>query len=208
MEEMDRESEREHMVRAQISARGILDQNVLAAMRKVPRHLFIPHRYADEAYADHPIPIGHDQTISQPYIVGLMSELCGICRSDRVLEIGTGSGYQTAVLAELASEVYTIERLSPLSDSARKRLEDMGYTNINFRAGNGYLGWKEAAPFNAILLTAAPPELPKELVSQLADGGRIVAPVGTVMQELIKGTRNGERFETESVIYVRFVPML
>lgn len=204
----DRESEREHMVRIQISARGVLDQNVIAAMRKVPRHLFIPQRYADEAYADHPIPIGHDQTISQPYIVALMSELCGITRSDRVLEIGTGSGYQTAVLAELASEVFTIERLSSLSDSARERLEEMGYSNIHFRAGNGYLGWKEEAPFDVILLTAAPPELPKDLVAQLTEGGRIVAPVGTVMQELIKGIRCGDRLETESVIYVRFVPML
>jgi len=137
-----------------------------------------------------------------------MSELCGISRSDRVLEIGTGSGYQTAVLAELASEVYTIERLSSLSNSAKKRLTGMGYENIRFRAGNGYIGWKEAAPFDVILLTAAPPELPEELVAQLAEGGRIVAPVGTIMQELIKGIRFGDRLETESVIYVRFVPML
>jgi protein-L-isoaspartate(D-aspartate) O-methyltransferase len=204
----DRAPEREFMVRTQITSRGVLDQNVIAAMQKVARHLFVTDKYSAEAYADHPLPIGQDQTISQPYIVALMSELCGINRSDRVLEIGTGSGYQTAILAELASEVYTIERLHALSDSAMEKLSGMGYTNIQFRTGNGYLGWKEAAPFDVIILTAAPPEIPKELISQLADGGRIVAPVGTVMQELIRGVRRGDQLDMESIIYVRFVPML
>jgi protein-L-isoaspartate(D-aspartate) O-methyltransferase len=167
------------MVEATIVERGVMDENVLRAMRTVPRHQFVPQEYLEQAYADHPLPIGYGQTISQPYIVAWMTELLELQPGDRVLEIGTGSGYQAAVLAELGMvEVYSIEIVAELAESAAQRLKDLGYTDVHVRQGDGYYGWAEAAPFDAIIVTAAPDHLPAPLVAQLADGGSIVIPIG------------------------------
>jgi protein-L-isoaspartate(D-aspartate) O-methyltransferase len=167
------------MVEKTIVARGVADPDVLRAMRTVPRHRFVPEQYLDQAYADHPLPIGYGQTISQPYIVAWMTELLDLEPGDRVLEIGTGSGYQAAVLAELGTvEVYTIEIIPELAQSAAQRLVDLGYTQVHVRQGDGYYGWYEAAPFDAIIVTAAPDHLPAPLVAQLAEGGCIVIPIG------------------------------
>jgi protein-L-isoaspartate(D-aspartate) O-methyltransferase len=198
---------REAMVAAQIEQRGVRDARTLAAMRKVPRHLFVPPALAAGAYADHPLPIGHDQTISQPYIVGFMTEALGLRGGETVLEVGTGSGYQAAVLAEIAARVYTIEIVAPLAEEARERLKRLGYRNVEVRAGDGYLGWPEAAPFDAIIVTAAAPRIPEPLKQQLKDGGRIVIPVGDAYQELIVVTRKGAAYAEERVLPVRFVPM-
>jgi protein-L-isoaspartate(D-aspartate) O-methyltransferase len=198
---------RETMVRTQIAARGVRDPNVLAAMRTVPRHLFVPEDVRPQAYADHPLPIGDGQTISQPYIVGLMSELLAVKPGDRVLEIGTGSGYQAAVLAAMGCQVYTIEIREALARSAADRLAALGYTSVQVRAGDGYAGWPEAAPFAGIIVTAAPERIPQPLVDQLAPGGRLVIPVGSFYQQLKVLTKEAGGLSQRDVIPVRFVPM-
>ncbi|NPA38958.1 MAG: protein-L-isoaspartate(D-aspartate) O-methyltransferase [Thermodesulfobacteria bacterium] len=201
---------RERMVETQIKARGIKDSRVINAMLKVPRHLFVDEALQEQAYGDYPLPIGEGQTISQPYIVALMTEALELKGTERVLEIGTGSGYQTAILAELALWVYTIERFYKLSKRAQKiLLEVLGYKNISFKVGDGSLGWKEAAPFDAIIITAATPEIPKPLIDQLAEGGRIVAPVGSeYSQTLIKGIKKGGKLYTTPIEEVRFVKLV
>jgi len=198
---------REEMVERQIVARGVRDERVLAAMRKVPRREFVPEPLAAQAHDDHPLPIGHGQTISQPYIVAYMTEALGLEGGETVLEVGTGSGYQAAVLAVIAARVYTIEIVAPLAEEARERLEKLGYDNVEVRAGDGYQGWPEAAPFDAIMVTAAAPRVPEPLKAQLRDGGRLVLPVGDEWQELVVITRRGDRFEEKRVLPVRFVPM-
>jgi protein-L-isoaspartate(D-aspartate) O-methyltransferase len=202
-----RTREREQMVAQQIAARGVRDEQTLDAMRRVPRHLFVPPEVASQAYADHPLPIGHGQTISQPYIVAFMTEALHLDAGDTVLEVGTGSGYQAAILAEIASRVYTIEIVEPLAEEAAARLRKLGYDNVEVRAGDGYQGWPEAAPFDAIMVTAAAPRIPEPLKEQLADGGRLILPVGDDWQELVVVARRGDRFEQERVLPVRFVPM-
>jgi protein-L-isoaspartate(D-aspartate) O-methyltransferase len=202
-----RGEERAAMVAEQLIARGIRDPRVLAALREVPRHAFVPEALRPIAYTDQPLPIGHEQTISQPYIVAAMSELAQLRPEDRVLEIGTGSGYQAAVLARLAREVYSIEILAPLAERARATLTQLGIDNVTVRAGDGYQGWPEKAPFAAILVTAAPPVVPAPLKEQLAPGGRLVIPVGGGEQELRVITRGEHGFEERSVLPVRFVPM-
>ena len=171
-------NQRFFMVRAQIEARGIGDEEVLRAMRAVPRHLFVEERYESEAYSDRPLPIGEGQTISQPFIVALMSSLAGIEPGHRVLEIGTGSGYQAAVLAELGADVWSIELLPTIGATAARNLEAAGYRDVNLRVGDGYLGWPEAAPFDRVVVTAAPETIPQPLLDQLGENGRLVAPVG------------------------------
>ena len=198
---------RELMVRDQIERRGVRDGRVLKAMREVPRELFVEKSDREHAFRDGPLSIGRGQTISQPYIVAYMTEMLAIGSADRVLEIGTGSGYQTAVLAELAAEVCTIEIFEELSRGAQALLRRMGYSNIRFRAGDGSLGWSEAAPFDAIMVTAAPERTPERLVEQLAEGGRMIVPVGTVEQYLELVTRRGGAIERRELIGVRFVPM-
>ena len=200
---------RERMVKNQLMARDIKDERVLQAMGKIPRHLFIQEALAGEAYNDHPVPIGEKQTISQPYIVALMTEALELKGSENTLEIGTGSGYQTAILAELSSRVYTIERIKSLLVKARKLLAKLGYNNILFKAFDGTLGWKDYAPFDAIMVTAGAPNVPEPLKEQLADNGRIIIPVGDrYTQELIKITRKGESFEQESLGGCRFVNLI
>lgn len=198
---------REAMVAQQIAARGVTDERTLAAMRKVERHLFVPEGSRAQAYDDHPLPIGHGQTISQPYIVAFMTEAARLRGGETVLEIGTGSGYQAAVLGEIADRVYTIEIVAPLAEASAALLRRLGYANVEVRAGDGYLGWPEAAPFDAILVTAAAPRIPEPLKQQLKDGGRLVLPVGDDWQELVVVTRRGDRFEEKRVLPVRFVPM-
>ena len=208
-DEHDMDQQRERMVERQIERRGIENPRVLQALREVKRHLFVPPDEVSEAYEDHPLPIGHGQTISQPYIVALMTESIDPRASDRVLEIGTGSGYQAAVLSKVVKSVYSIEIVEALGREAQKRLKDLGYENVTVRIGDGYQGWPEAAPFDAIVVTAAPPEVPQALVDQLAEGGRMVVPVGTAFQELllIEKKKGGE--VTKRVITaVRFVPMV
>jgi len=201
------ENQRERMVRDQIEARGVRNYAVLRAMRKVPRHLFVPEAYRSRAYSDMPLPIGEGKTISQPYIVAYMTEALKLQPTDRVLEIGTGSGYQAAVLAECAKEVYSIEILPELAQQARDVLDVLGYSNVHIKIGDGYLGWPEKAPFNAIILTAAPPTLPPPLLDQLAEGGRLIAPIGTDFQQLILLKKTKEGFQKQSLLPVRFVPM-
>jgi protein-L-isoaspartate(D-aspartate) O-methyltransferase len=198
---------REKMVETQIKARGVKDPRVLTALLNVERHRFVPNEYLSSAYSDQPLPIGEGQTISQPYIVALMTELLELKENEKVLEIGTGSGYQAAILAELAKEVYTIEIIEPLASTARKRLSELGYQNVIVKAGDGYLGWPEAAPFDAIIVTAAPDHIPKPLIDQLKEGGRMVVPVGTHTQELKKIVKRSGKMETTNVIPVVFVPM-
>ena len=198
---------REQMVREQIEARGIRDARLLAALRKVPRHLFVPAEEQDEAYIDYPLAIEHGQSISQPYVVAFMTDALELRPRDRVLEIGTGSGYQAAILAELVSEVYSIEIVEPLAKQAAARLRRLGYSNVQVRAGDGYRGWPEAAPFDAIIVTAAPDHVPEPLVDQLRDGGRMVLPLGLWDQELVRLRRTREGILRESLLPVRFVPM-
>ena len=201
-------AERKQMVERQILARGVESAAVLQAMQDVPRHLFVPEQLRDRAYADSPQSIGWGQTISQPYIVALMTELLELDGSERVLEIGTGSGYQAAVLSQLAREVYTIEILEELGKNAESVLDGLGYDNIHFRIGDGYKGWPEAAPFDAIIVTAAPPSLPQALVEQLKMGGRLVIPVGVFIQDLEVHTKTADGLQKRKVIPVRFVPMV
>ncbi|HUH04345.1 MAG TPA: protein-L-isoaspartate(D-aspartate) O-methyltransferase [Kofleriaceae bacterium] len=195
------------MVRTQIEARGISDPRVLAAMRAVPRHEFVPAHLRAEAYEDRPLPIGDGQTISQPFVVAAMTDLAKVEPTSRVLEIGTGSGYQTAVLATLAAEVYTVEIIESLAERAESVLRRLGFDSIQFRVGDGHAGWPEAAPFDAIIVTAAPAEVPAALLDQLAVGGRLVIPVGEADQELLEVTRGPTGFRRRSVFPVRFVPM-
>ena len=195
------------MVRAQIEERGIDNPAVLAALRAVPRHELVPPAVREEAYGDHPLPIGFDQTISQPYIVALMTDLAAVERGDKVLEVGTGSGYQAAVLAEMGARVFSIEIVEPLARRAAADLERLGYRHVHVRAGDGYRGWPSEAPFDAIIVTAAPPAVPAPLKEQLAVGGRLVIPVGEGIQELRTIRRTAGGFEEEPTIAVRFVPM-
>ena len=198
---------RKRMVVGQIEARGITDQRVLTAMRKVERHLFVPVVHRREAYFDGPLPIGDGQTISQPYIVALMTELLDLRGPEKVLEIGTGSGYQAAILGELCKEVYTIEIVENLGRRAARLLDSLGYKNIAVRIGDGYVGWPEKAPFDAVMLTAAPNKIPQPLLDQLAEGGRLVAPVGDNYQTLQLVTKTGGILKYQDIIPVRFVPM-
>lgn len=202
------EAARKRMVEKQIMARGIEDSGVIAAMLKVQRHLFVPEKYRHYAYSDSPVPIGHGQTISQPYIVALMTEILNLGSSDRVLEIGTGSGYQAAVLAEIVDEVYTIEIVEPLGRASEQRLKELGYDNVKVMVGDGYLGWPEYAPFDRIIVTCAPTEIPEPLVEQLKEGGIMVIPVGTAgFQYLYRVKKYMGEAETEEVIPVSFVPL-
>lgn len=203
----DWKAERERMVKTQIEARGVVNPRVLDAMRTVPRHLFVPESYRRQAYEDHPLPIGLDQTISQPYIVAIMTALLEPEPGDKVLEIGTGSGYQAAVLSLLVDHVYTIEILPYLAEQAKKVLRDNGYDNVTVIVGDGYGGVPEDAPFDGIVVTAAPKEVPQPLVDQLGVGARMVIPVGTYYQELRVLERTPKGVETRTVLPVRFVPM-
>jgi protein-L-isoaspartate(D-aspartate) O-methyltransferase len=201
--------QREQMVRNQIEARGVHDERVVAAMRAVPRHLFVPPYQMSAAYRDTPLAIGQGQTISQPYIVALMTEMLGLAGTERVLEIGTGSGYQAAVLAQLAAEVITVERFPSLAQEARERLARLGYNNVRVEVGDGSLGWSQGAPYDAIIVTAASPEMPEPLPDQLADGGRLVLPVGPRWtQHLVRVRREGRTFQREISIGVAFVPLI
>ncbi len=201
---------RHKMVETQIKARGVKDEKVLRAMEKVPRHLFVPQEYLDEAYDDHPLPIGYGQTISQPYIVAYMTELLNLKPGDKVLEIGTGSGYQAAILAEITDEVYTVEIIPELARSAEERLRRLGYDKIKVLNADGYYGWEEHAPYDAIIVTCAPDHIPQPLVQQLKDGGRMVIPVGPPggLQTLWLVEKVGGEVRTYSMMGVLFVPML
>ncbi len=210
MNEVDEMSLTERMIRQQIIDRGIHDARVIEAMRAVPREKFFPTESRDEAYADRAAPIGHGQTISQPYMVALMTQRLDVQPTHRVLEIGTGSGYQTAILAHLAKEVYTMERVKPLLDDAWERLMDLNLRNVNFRWGDGTLGWPEAAPFDRILITAGAPTLPRQLLlNQLVDGGIAVLPVGPQDEQLLIGViRSDDRLDTAEICACRFVKLI
>ncbi len=200
---------RERMVKNQLIPRGIADENVLRVMGKIQRHLFVEEALVGEAYNDHPLPIGHKQTISQPYIVALMTEALELAGKEKVLEIGTGSGYQTAILAELSDKVYTVERIDPLLEKSKNLLQSLGYTNIYFKAYDGTFGWKDFAPYDAIMVTAGAPKVPEPLLEQLADGGRVIIPIGNkYSQDLIKVTRVENRFVEKSFGGCRFVDLI
>ncbi len=206
----DRRDERHRMVRKGVKKRGVSDPKVLEAMRHVPRHYFVPNNYQMYAYQNRPLPIGHDQTISQPLIVGYMTEMLDLQTGEKVLEIGTGSGYQAAVLSEITPYVYTIEIVKALGDQAIARFNQLGYSTIKTKIGDGYQGWEEHAPFDAIILTAAPEEIPEPLIEQLKPGGVLVAPLGTTnrAQMLTKFTKSEDgEIHTEREMPVRFVPM-
>ncbi|HEY6070488.1 MAG TPA: protein-L-isoaspartate(D-aspartate) O-methyltransferase [Chthoniobacterales bacterium] len=202
-------SERQKMVEEQLKPRGIRDQRVLTAMGKVPRAEFLPENLRAQAYSDNALPIGHDQTISQPFIVAFMTEQLRPQPGDRILEIGTGSGYQTAVLAELVKDVYSIEIVEQLAKDASARLTRLGYSNAHVKAGDGFQGWPEVAPFDAIIVTCAPDKVPPPLTQQLKDGGRMIVPVGTgIDQQLyLLEKKNGQLAQT-AILPVRFVPMI
>ena len=200
--------DRARMVADQIRARGVSDPRVLSAITRVPRERFIPDDLRHAAHADRPLPIGYGQTISQPYIVGYMTEALKVDKHHRVLEIGTGCGYQTAVLAELAADVYSIELIPELAARARRTLDEQHYTNVHIRTGDGYAGWPEHAPYDRILGAAAAADVPAALVEQLAEGGILVMPVGTADQELRVVQKHGAKLETLATLPVRFVPMV
>ncbi len=202
------EIERKQMVESQIRGRGIQDERVLAAMSQMPRHQFVNAPWKDLAYGDHPLPIGHQQTISQPYIVAYMSEAAEIDPKDKVLEIGTGCGYQAAVLGEIAQKVYSIEIIPELAQRARQTLAQLGYKNIQVKTGDGYEGWTEYAPYDAIIVTAAPEKIPQPLIDQLAINGKMVIPVGSWLQKIVVLTKTEDRIIKEETIPVRFVPMI
>jgi protein-L-isoaspartate(D-aspartate) O-methyltransferase len=195
------------MVQKQIVERGITDTAVINAMLSVERHKFVPKDYESHAYDDYPLPIGEGQTISQPYIVALMTELAALKKTDRVLEIGTGSGYQAAILSVIVKEVYTIEIIPSLAQSAQERLHDMGFTNVRVRCGDGFLGWPEAAPFDAVIITCAPPEVPQPLIEQLTEGGHLVVPLGSDFQVLTLYKKIAGELQKTEIVPVRFVPM-
>jgi protein-L-isoaspartate(D-aspartate) O-methyltransferase len=201
--------QRERLVQRTIEARGITDPKVLQTMRSVPRHRFVPQEHLDQAYADHPLPIGYGQTISQPYIVALMTESLDLEPDDKVLEVGTGSGYQAAVLAAIVDQVYTIEIVPALAESAKERLDALGYDNVTVRQRDGYFGWEEQAPFDAIIVTAAPDHLPQPLVNQLKTGGHLIIPIGPPggYQSLWRFTKTEQELEAENLGGVRFVPL-
>jgi len=202
-------NQRMEMVRSQIASRGITDQKVLKALRKVPRHLFVPQEYRRFSYADQPLPIGEGQTISQPYIVAYMTEILNLSPGEKVLEIGTGSGYQAAILAETEAGVYTIEVIEPLAQRAKNILDELGYKNIFLKTGDGYQGWAEHAPFDAIMVTCSPTKIPEPLIEQLAEGGRMIIPVGRqqgIQYLYLLEKRNG-KIRQRNVMPVRFVPM-
>jgi protein-L-isoaspartate(D-aspartate) O-methyltransferase len=199
---------RQKMVEEQIIKRGISDSAVINAIIEVKRHLFVPEKLRNSAYEDHPLPIGQKQTISQPYIVALMTELLKTNKTDRVLEVGTGSGYQAAVLSLLADSVFSIEIIPELAASAKKRLDSLGYKNVVVKEGDGYKGWKENAPFDGIIVTCAPDEVPPLLLEQLSIGGRMVIPVGSYYQELLLITKDSSGTSGKSIIPVKFVPMI
>lgn len=200
---------RREMLETQIRGRGIRDEDVLRALESVPRDEFVPEEYLDEAYADGPLPIGYGQTISQPYIVAVMTELLQLDPRARVLEIGTGSGFQTAVLAELAAQVYSVEQVPQLHAQAQQRLAALGYRNVALQCGDGYLGWPAHAPYDAILVTCAPDHVPAPLIEQLGNEGRLVLPVGPVggAQQLVLVTRRGEHIQQWQLMAVAFVPL-
>ena len=202
------EKQREQMVETQIRARGVRDGKVLRAMRRVPRHLFIPSDMAPYAYSDEPLPVGEGQTISQPYIVAYMTEALALTGRERVLEVGTGSGYQTAVLAELAAEVYTVELISSLAVRAQEVLTSLGYKHIHYRIGDGGQGWPEEAPFDRIMVTAAASSMPMALRPQLRDQGRLVLPLGSDSQELVLVVHQDNEFTLTRLLPVRFVPLI
>ena len=206
----DYAEQRERMVKNQIKARGGKDPRVLAALLKVERHLFIPPENRNFSYQDYPVPIGEGQTISQPYIVAFMTEELELKGQERVLEIGTGSGYQAAILGELAAEVYTVELIPSLGNRAAQLLNELGYNNIKVRVGDGYQGWPEKAPFDTIIVTCAPENIPPKLVEQLREGGIMVIPVGPVngVQKLIKGVKRAGKMVISDELPVRFVPMV
>jgi protein-L-isoaspartate(D-aspartate) O-methyltransferase len=206
-DESDLAAARQRMVEEQIARRGVRDERVLAAMLRVERHRFVSAAQVHAAYGDHPLPVGEGQTISQPYIVALMTEALALQGDERVLEVGTGSGYQTAILAELARDVYSIEILPELARRARAVLEELGYANVHVGVGDGSQGWAEHAPYQAILVTAAPPEVPPALLDQLAEGGRLVIPIGVHAQELELYTKSAEGVRVQSLAPVRFVPL-
>jgi protein-L-isoaspartate(D-aspartate) O-methyltransferase len=204
----DLTAQRQAMVDQQIAALGVSDPATLEAMRTVPRHEFLPLRLRNEAYMDYPLPIGHRQTISQPYIVAFMTEAIGPQPGEKILEVGAGSGYQAAILAQMGADVYTVEIVEPLAEMARQTLERLGYKNAHVLHGDGYRGWPEHAPFDAIIVTCAPDKIPPDLVEQLKDGGRMIIPVGGGMnQELILLRKQDGKIEKQSVLPVRFVPM-
>jgi protein-L-isoaspartate(D-aspartate) O-methyltransferase len=202
------ESGRERMVSSQLAVRGIKDPIILDAMKKVPRHLFVPEDLLSRAYSDEPLPIGEGQTISQPYIVAYMTEVLALQGGERVLEIGTGSGYQTAILAEIAQKVFTVELIEALSHRAQEILKKLKYTNILYKIGDGTYGWDEQAPFDAIIVTAAPDKVPRSLEEQLNIGGKMIIPVGSAFQELVFITRGKKRFKRKKLLPVRFVPLV
>lgn len=201
-------SQRMSMVDSQIQARGVADARVLEAMRQVPRHLFVPDDVRGYAYADEPLPIGEGQTISQPYIVAYMTEALSLKGGEKILEVGTGSGYQTAILAKIAREVYTVEVVGSLARRAEEILRRLDYQNIRFKVGDGTFGWPENAPFDAIMVTAAPPSVPKQLQEQLAPSGRMIIPVGQGFQELVLVSRRKKDFKKKRLLPVRFVPLI
>lgn len=196
------------MTDSQIRSRGVRDPLVLAAIKKVPRHLFVPEGMRGYAYVDEPLPIGQGQTISQPYIVAYMTEALGLQGGERVLEVGTGSGYQTAVLAEIVRDVWTVEIVESLSLQARSILDSLGYANIHYRVGDGSGGWPESAPFDAVMVTAAAARIPESLEGQLGPGGRMIVPVGTDLQELFLVRREKKGLTRERLLAVRFVPLV
>jgi len=200
--------QRDWMIKEHLAARGITDKRVLEVMGRLQRERFVPSKYMVDSYGDHPIPIGHNQTISQPYIVALMSELCEFKGNEKVLEIGCGSGYQAAILSELAGKIFSIERIKPLAESAAAILKELGCENVKVIHNDGYKGLEEESPFDVILLTAAPETIPQPLIDQLAEGGRLIAPVGNTVQELIKLTKKSGAVITDNITYVSFVPML
>ncbi len=209
MTENDFARKRQEMVRSQLKRRGISDQNVLSAFEKVKRHLFVPPEHRRLAYADQPLPIGEGQTISQPYIVAYMTQALEPEAADRVLEIGTGSGYQAAILGEICENVYSIEIVPSLGKRARGQLNELGYDNVHVKIGDGYQGWPEHAPYDAIIITCAPTEVPAPLKEQLAEGGRMILPVGKQFsQDLVLLKKKGGELFQEKVLPVRFVPMV